>query len=74
MLHGKAVFRIAGITPVVVALTLAPWSQASTPSAVPSVLPVKAGGKKGYQTRINVVLESYVRAQQKSRARRHETA
>ncbi len=34
----------------------------------------KAGGKKGYQTRINAVLESYVRAQQKSRARRHETA
>ena len=34
----------------------------------------KAGGKKGYQTRINAVLESYVRAQQKSRARRRETA
>ena len=34
----------------------------------------KAGGKKGYQTRINTVLESYVRAQQKSRPRRHETA
>ncbi len=34
----------------------------------------KAGGKKGYQTRMNAVLESYVRAQQKSRPRRHETA
>ncbi len=26
----------------------------------------KAGGKKGYQTRINAVLESYVRAQTKN--------
>ncbi len=34
----------------------------------------KAGGKKGYQTRMNAVLKSYVRAQQKSRPRRHETA
>ncbi len=29
----------------------------------------KAGGKKGYQTRINAVLESYVRAQKKPRSR-----
>ncbi len=27
----------------------------------------KAGGKKGYQTRINAVLESYVRAQEQKR-------
>ncbi len=29
----------------------------------------KAEGKKGYQTRINAVLESYVRAQEKNRNR-----
>ncbi len=29
----------------------------------------KADGKKGYQTRINAVLESYVRAQKKPRSR-----
>ena len=34
----------------------------------------KAGGKKGYQTRINAVLESYVRARQKNRERDHDTA
>ncbi len=28
----------------------------------------KAGGRKGYQTRINAVLESYVRAQKKPRS------
>lgn len=33
----------------------------------------KAGGKKGYQTRINAVLESYVRAQEKNRDRHQET-
>ena len=30
----------------------------------------KAGGRKGYQTRINTVLESYVRAQQQKRDHR----
>ncbi len=34
----------------------------------------KAEGKKGYQTRINAVLESYVRAQEKNRNGHHETA
>lgn len=34
----------------------------------------KAEGKKGYQTRINAVLETYVRAQEKNRDHRHETA
>lgn len=34
----------------------------------------KAEGKKGYQTRINAVLESYVRAQEKNRDHYHETA
>ena len=29
----------------------------------------KAGGKKGYQTRMNAVLESYVRAQQERHGR-----
>ncbi len=29
----------------------------------------QAGGKKGYQTRISTVLESYVRAQEKNRER-----
>ena len=33
----------------------------------------KAEGKKGYQTRINAVLESYVQAQEKNRDRYHET-
>ncbi len=32
----------------------------------------KAGGKKGYQTRINAVLESYVRARNADRARSRE--
>lgn len=32
----------------------------------------KAGGKKGYQTRINAVLESYVRAQEGRRDRHRE--
>ncbi len=34
----------------------------------------KADGKKGYQTRINAVLESYVRAQEKNRDDYPETA
>ena len=33
----------------------------------------KAGGKKGYQTRINAVLESYVRARNADRLRFRET-
>ena len=34
----------------------------------------KAGGKKGYQTRMNAVLESYVRAQQNNHNRDHGAA
>ena len=34
----------------------------------------KADGKKGYQTRINAVLESYVRGQKKNRDHYHDTA
>ncbi len=33
----------------------------------------KAQGKKGYQTRINTVLETYVSAQEKNRGRRRKT-